>query len=88
MTSTLGLDWITSIEAVVGSPNSFGEREANISDWCESLPRRSLIDSGGLLTNFATIRKSIKKMDSIDKMKTDGTFETLSKREKLLQQFL
>ena len=38
---------------------------------------------GGLLTNFATIRKSIKKMDSIDKMKTDGTFETLSKRERL-----
>tara|TARA_B100001758_G_C18383694_1_gene598763 strand:+ start:1087 stop:1902 length:816 start_codon:yes stop_codon:yes gene_type:complete len=38
---------------------------------------------GGLLTNFATIRKSIKKMQSIDKMKEDGTFETLSKRERL-----
>ncbi|MGY8931881.1 MAG: 30S ribosomal protein S2 [Flavobacteriales bacterium] len=38
---------------------------------------------GGLLTNFATIRKSIKKMDSIDKMKVDGTFESLSKRERL-----
>jgi small subunit ribosomal protein S2 len=38
---------------------------------------------GGLLTNFATIRKSIKKMDSIDKMKLDGTFDTLSKRERL-----
>ena len=38
---------------------------------------------GGLLTNFATIRKSIKKMDSIDKMKVDGTFDTLSKRERL-----
>jgi len=38
---------------------------------------------GGLLTNFSTIRKSIKKMDGIDKMKTDGTFDTLSKRERL-----
>ncbi len=38
---------------------------------------------GGLLTNFATIRKSIKKMQIIDKMKEDGTFETLSKRERL-----
>ena len=38
---------------------------------------------GGLLTNFSTIRKSIKKMDGIDKMKIDGTFDTLSKRERL-----
>jgi len=38
---------------------------------------------GGLLTNFATIRKSIKKMQTIDKMKSDGTFDTLSKRERL-----
>ena len=38
---------------------------------------------GGLLTNFATIRKSIKKMQTIDKMKDEGTFETLSKRERL-----
>ena len=38
---------------------------------------------GGLLTNFATIRKSIKKMQIIDKMQEDGTFETLSKRERL-----
>ena len=38
---------------------------------------------GGLLTNFSTIRKSIKKMNSIDNMKQDGTFDTLSKREKL-----
>ena len=38
---------------------------------------------GGLLTNFATIRKSIKKMQTIDKMKADGTFSTLSKRERL-----
>ena len=35
---------------------------------------------GGLLTNFSTIRKSIKKMQIIDKMKEDGTFATLSKR--------
>lgn len=38
---------------------------------------------GGMLTNFVTIRKAVKKMTSIDKMKTDGTFDTLSKKEKL-----
>lgn len=38
---------------------------------------------GGLLTNFATIRKSIKKMETIDKMGVDGTLDTLSKRERL-----
>ena len=38
---------------------------------------------GGLLTNFSTIRKSIKKMQSIDKMMEDGTVDTLSKRERL-----
>ena len=38
---------------------------------------------GGMLTNFPTIRKAIKKMATIDKMIKDGTFDTLSKREKL-----
>ena len=38
---------------------------------------------GGMLTNFATIRKAVKKMTSIDKMIKDGTFDNLSKREKL-----
>ena len=38
---------------------------------------------GGMLTNFATIRKAVKKMASIDKMMKDGTFDNLSKREKL-----
>jgi small subunit ribosomal protein S2 len=38
---------------------------------------------GGMLTNFPTIRKAIKKMATIDKMSVDGTFDTLSKREKL-----
>ena len=38
---------------------------------------------GGMLTNFITIRKAVKKMGSIDRMKKDGTFETLSKKEKL-----
>jgi small subunit ribosomal protein S2 len=38
---------------------------------------------GGMLTNFPTIRKAVKKMGSIDKMETDGTFTNLSKREKL-----
>ncbi|MDD2476461.1 MAG: 30S ribosomal protein S2 [Dysgonamonadaceae bacterium] len=38
---------------------------------------------GGMLTNFPTIRKAVKKMSSIDRMIKDGTFDTLSKREKL-----
>ncbi len=38
---------------------------------------------GGMLTNFATIRKSVKKMATIDRMTTDGTFDTISKKEKL-----
>ena len=38
---------------------------------------------GGMLTNFVTIRKAVKKMNAIDRMKSDGTFETLSKKEKL-----
>jgi small subunit ribosomal protein S2 len=38
---------------------------------------------GGMLTNFATIRKAIRKMASIDKMTADGTMKTLSKRERL-----
>lgn len=39
--------------------------------------------AGGMLTNFATIRKAVKKMANIDKMSSDGTFDNLSKREKL-----
>ena len=38
---------------------------------------------GGMLTNFPTIRKAVKKMNTIDKMATDGTINTLSKRERL-----
>jgi len=38
---------------------------------------------GGMLTNFVTIRKAVKKMASIDRMKQDGTFKTLSKKERL-----
>jgi len=41
---------------------------------------------GGMLTNFATVRKSIKKMSNIDKMTKDGTFDVLSKKEKLMIQ--
>jgi small subunit ribosomal protein S2 len=41
--------------------------------------------SGGMLTNFQTTRKSIRKMSSIDKMQTDGTWETLNKRERLFK---
>jgi small subunit ribosomal protein S2 len=38
---------------------------------------------GGMLTNFVTIRKAVKKMSMIDRMKKDGTFNTLSKKERL-----
>lgn len=38
---------------------------------------------GGMLTNFATIRKAVKKMATIDRMATDGTFDNMSKRERL-----
>lgn len=41
--------------------------------------------TGGMLTNFQTTRKSIRKMASIDKMKSDGTWDTLSKRERLFK---
>ena len=39
--------------------------------------------AGGMLTNFPTVRKAIKKMSVIDKMKEDGTFDKLAKRERL-----
>ncbi len=38
---------------------------------------------GGMLTNFATIRKSVKKMQSIERMMTDGTFDSITKKERL-----
>ncbi|NLA25087.1 MAG: 30S ribosomal protein S2 [Bacteroidales bacterium] len=38
---------------------------------------------GGMLTNFPTIRRAVKKMSTIDRMKADGTYNTMSKREKL-----
>ncbi|MFD2530845.1 30S ribosomal protein S2 [Gracilimonas halophila] len=41
---------------------------------------------GGMLTNFSTVRKSISRMDEIEKMKTDGTFEELTKKEGLMLQ--
>jgi small subunit ribosomal protein S2 len=41
--------------------------------------------SGGMLTNFQTTRKSIRKMTMIDKMKSDGSWDTLNKREKLFK---
>lgn len=42
--------------------------------------------SGGMLTNFQTTRKSIRKMTSIDKMKADGTWTTFNKRERLFKE--
>src|SRR5699024_12575530 len=53
-----------------------GAEEANMPYITERWP-------GGMLTNFVTIRKAVKKMDSIDRMKKDGRFDTLSKKEQL-----
>ncbi len=39
---------------------------------------------GGMLTNFATIRKSVKRMQNIEKMESDGTFEKITKKERLM----
>lgn len=52
-------------------------REVNMPFVCE----RWL---GGMLTNFSTMRKSIKKMQTIDKMLADGTFENITKKERLM----
>ena len=38
---------------------------------------------GGMLTNFSTIRKSIKRLNNIEKQETDGTFEKITKKERL-----
>jgi len=40
---------------------------------------------GGMLTNFATIRKSVKRLQAIDKMESDGTFEKITKKERLMR---
>ena len=39
---------------------------------------------GGMLTNFSTIRKSIKRLQNIEKMESDGTFEKITKKERLV----
>ena len=56
-----------------------------IADHAESVGMPYVIERwpGGMLTNFPTIRKAVKKMSAIDKMSKDGTFDNLSKREKL-----
>lgn len=56
-----------------------------IADKAEQIGMPYVIERwpGGMLTNFPTIRKAVKKMTSIDKMTKDGTFDNLSKREKL-----
>ena len=56
-----------------------------IADKAQSVNMPYVIERwpGGMLTNFPTIRKAVKKMTAIDKMTADGTFDNLSKREKL-----
>jgi len=56
-----------------------------VADYATSVNMPYVIERwpGGMLTNFPTIRKAVKKMTTIDKMITDGTFENLSKRERL-----
>lgn len=56
-----------------------------IADLAQSVGMPYVIERwpGGMLTNFPTIRKAVKKMTTIDKMTKDGTFDNLSKRERL-----
>jgi small subunit ribosomal protein S2 len=56
-----------------------------VADFATSVNMPYVIERwpGGMLTNFPTIRKAVKKMSTIDKMVTDGTFNNLSKRERL-----
>ncbi len=56
-----------------------------VSDKAESVNMPYITERwpGGMLTNFVTIRKAVKKMGHIDRMKLDGSFDALSKREKL-----
>ena len=56
-----------------------------VADKAQSINMPYVIERwpGGMLTNFPTIRKAVKKMTAIDKMTKDGTFDNLSKREKL-----
>ena len=56
-----------------------------IADLAQSVNMPYVIERwpGGMLTNFPTIRKAVKKMTAIDKMTKDGTFDNLSKRERL-----
>ena len=56
-----------------------------VADKAQSINMPYVIERwpGGMLTNFPTIRKAVKKMTAIDKMAKDGTFDNLSKREKL-----
>lgn len=56
-----------------------------VSDHAEAINMPYVIERwpGGMLTNFPTIRKAVKKMTNIDKMEKDGTYDNLSKRERL-----
>ena len=56
-----------------------------VADHAEAINMPYVIERwpGGMLTNFPTIRKAVKKMTNIDKMEKDGTYDNLSKRERL-----
>jgi small subunit ribosomal protein S2 len=67
----------------VGTKNQAKEAIQNAAKRCGAyyVSERWL---GGMLTNFSTIRKSIKRLASIDKMEADGTFEKFTKKERLM----
>ncbi|GDX63830.1 MAG: 30S ribosomal protein S2 [Ignavibacteria bacterium] len=67
----------------VGTKNQAKEAIQNAAKRCGAyyVSERWL---GGMLTNFSTIRKSIKRLSSIDKMEADGTFEKFTKKERLM----
>ncbi len=74
-----------SYEIIFINDGSTDSSWKTIEDLAKSINMPYVIERwpGGMLTNFPTIRKAVKKMASIDKMTKDGTFDNLSKREKL-----
>jgi small subunit ribosomal protein S2 len=77
--------------AALGKPILFVGTKKQAKGIIESEARRCKVNwvserwLGGMLTNFATIRKSVRKMKAIDKQEVDGTFDKLTKKERLMR---
>lgn len=64
----------------VGTKRSAGEAVKEAAEYCD-MPYVNFRWLGGMMTNFKTIRQSLKRLEDIEKMEEDGTFEKLSKKE-------